>query len=173
MALATSTAACLGENSSCARASTTRIPRTVSATKRALRGALRMNLARAITSITGLPTAAPLGLTTCMAAEVASWGELAEPVPNHVLADEHRHVLAPIVDRHGVPDHLRINGRGPSPRANHPLFSGGVQPGDFLRQVLVDEGALLERTTHLPLLLIDGIPTAGCRGDPEGCYPDG
>src|SRR5215831_1685126 len=152
MALATSTAACLGENSSCARASTTRIPRTVSATKRALRGALRMNLARAITSITGLPTAAPLRLAACMAAEVASGRELAEPVPNHVLADEHGHVLAAIVDRHGVPDHLGIDGRGPSPRADHPLLSRGVQPGDLLGQILVDEGALLERTAHLPVL---------------------
>src|SRR5215472_3364479 len=124
------------------------MPRTVSATRRALRGARRMYLARAITSITVLPTGAPLGFTARVAAEVAGGRELAEPVANHVLADEHRDVLSAVVDRHRVPDHLRIDGRGPGPRADHPLLSCGVQPRDLLGQILVDEGALLERTTH-------------------------
>src|SRR5262249_9886151 len=115
MALATSTAACLGENSSWASASTTRMPRTVSATRRALRGARRMYLARAFPPITVLPTAAPLGFAACVAAEVSGGRKLAEPVPNHVLADEHWDVLAAIVDRHGVTDHLGVDGRGPSP----------------------------------------------------------
>src|SRR5262249_43612344 len=124
------------------------MPRTVSATRRALRGARRMYLARALTSITGLPSGSPLRFTAGVAGEVAGGRELAEPVPNHVLANEHGDVLSAVVDRHRVPDHLRIDGRGPSPRADHPLLSCGVQPRDFLGQILVDEGALLERTTH-------------------------
>src|SRR5262249_58535556 len=124
------------------------MPRTVSATRRALRGARRMYLARAITSITVLPPGAPLGFPARVAGEVAGGRDLAEPVPNHVLGDEHRDVLSAVVARHRVPDHRRIDGRGPSPRADHPLLSCGVQPRDFLGQILVDEGALLERTTH-------------------------
>src|SRR5437899_1003779 len=112
MAFATSAAACLGENSSCARASATRRPRTMSATSRAMRGARRMYFARAMTSIRPLPQpTAALGLAG-VAAEVAGRSELAQLVPDHVLADEDGHVLAPVVDGHGVADHLREDRRG-------------------------------------------------------------
>src|ERR1700730_323603 len=100
MAFATSTAACFGENWSCARASTTRMPRTKSAISRALRGVRRMYLARAMTSIRrSSRAAAALGPAAGVAAEVPGGGELAELVADHVLADEHGHVFAPVVDR--------------------------------------------------------------------------
>src|SRR5437773_7866147 len=51
IALATSRAACLGENSRYARASDTFMPFTESATSRALRGVLRTNFCTAETSI--------------------------------------------------------------------------------------------------------------------------
>src|SRR5215467_11306312 len=132
MAFATSTAACLGENWSCASASATRRPRTMSASRRAFRGARRMYLARAITSIRRLPQPAPALRPAGVAAEVAGGGELAELVPDHVLVDEHGHVLAPVVHRDGVTDHLREDRRRARPGADHLLVARLVEPVDLL-----------------------------------------
>src|ERR1700694_1525602 len=100
IAFTTSFAACLGENSRYARASETFIPFTESPTSRALRGALRTNLCTADTSIVATTSLFSLldrrrlfGVGA-MAAEMPRRRELAEPVADHVLADEHGHVLA-------------------------------------------------------------------------------
>src|SRR5258708_39746973 len=154
MALATSTAACLGENLSCASASATRRPRTMSAIRRALRGARRMYLERAMTSIRRLPRpAAALRPAAGVAAEVTGGRELAELVPDHVLADEHGDVLAAIVDRDRVPDHLGEDRRRACPGANHALVARHVELGDLLRQLLVDVRAFLQRPGHRLSLL--------------------
>src|SRR3989442_2835912 len=107
IALATSRAACLGENSSTARASDTFIPLTESATRRALRGVLRTNLWTADTSIvaTFLLDRRRLFGVRAVAAEVTCRRELAKAVTDHVLADEDRHVFAAVVHRDGVTDH--------------------------------------------------------------------
>ena len=47
-----------------------------------------------------------------VAAESPGRGELAELVPDHLLGHEDGHVLAPVVDRDGVPDHLGEDRRG-------------------------------------------------------------
>src|ERR1700716_4585524 len=90
IALATSRAACFGENSSMARASVTFIPLTESATSLALRGVRRTNLCTADTSIvaTALLQRRRFFGVSAVAAEVAGGRELTQPVANHVFADE-------------------------------------------------------------------------------------
>src|SRR5437868_13588489 len=78
--------------------------------------------------------------------------ELAELVPDHLLGDEHRHVLAAVVDGDRVPDHLREDGRRAGPRANHVLLSRLVHRRDAVEQTLLDERPLLARSRHLPSL---------------------
>src|SRR6202140_5987623 len=90
IALATSRAACFGENSSWARASATFIPLTESATSLALRGVRRTNLCTADTSIVAtllLQRRRFFGVGA-VAAEVTGGGELSQPVAHHVFADE-------------------------------------------------------------------------------------
>src|SRR5947209_19302100 len=89
-----------------------------------------------------------------MPAEHPGWRELAQLVADHRLGDEHRHVLAPVVDGDRVADHLREDRGGPRPGAEHPLFARGVHGLDPVHQPLFDERPLLARATHrfLPLL---------------------
>src|SRR3989475_12200805 len=113
IALATSRAACFGENSRYASASVTFMPLTESATSRALRGVRRTYFWTAATSIVAnflLQRRRLFGMGA-VAAEVASRRKLAEPVADHVLADENRHVLAAVVDADGVADHVGIDDR--------------------------------------------------------------
>src|ERR1044072_5623302 len=80
--------------------------------------------------------------------------ELAELVPDHLLGDEHGHVLAAVVDRDRVPDHLREDGRGARPGADHPLLVLLVHRLDAAHQPLLDERPFLAAPAHLlPLLL--------------------
>src|SRR5882762_525113 len=142
IALATSFAACLGENSSCARASATRMPFTESATSLALRGVRRTNLCTAETSIVAtFSTSAPSTFRCGCRGR-----ELAKPVADHVLADEHRHVLAPVVHRDGVPDHVRVDDRRASPGADHLLVARQVHLVDLFLERGADERPLLRRT---------------------------
>src|SRR5581483_9163087 len=94
------------------------------------------------------------GAIAGMAAEGPRRRELAELVPDHLLGDEHGHVLAPVVDGDRVAHHLREDRRGPRPRLDHPLVARGVHSLDPRHQALLDERALLARSTHrfLPLL---------------------
>src|SRR5260370_13740545 len=86
-----------------------------------------------------------------MAAEVPRRRELAQPVADHVLADEHRHVLTAVVDANGVADHVGIDDRGARPGADHLLLARQVQLVDLGLQRCADERALLGRSTHLLL----------------------
>src|SRR4029077_9991612 len=76
-------------------------------------------------------------------------GELAELVPDHRLRDEHRHVLAAVVHRDRVPDHVRHDRGTARPGTHDLLLALLVHVVDLLRQVLVDEGAFLHAAGHL------------------------
>src|SRR5258708_12721164 len=86
--------------------------------------------------------------------------ELAQLVADHLLGDEHRHVLAAVVDRDRVPDHFREDRRGPRPGADHVLLTGLVHRGDAAEQPLLDEGALLARSRHLAATFLPAAPWA-------------
>src|SRR5256714_4056048 len=83
-----------------------------------------------------------------MAAEAPRRRELAELVADHLLGDEDGHVLAAVVDRNRVPDHLREDRRRPRPGADHPLLVGRVHRLDAAHQPLLDERALLGAAAH-------------------------
>src|SRR6476646_6128551 len=153
-----SRAAARGVNASTARASGTLRPRTCSATTRALRADVRTHLAWARTVGMSVVTAnlALLHLRLAVAgvaAERPRRGELAELVPDHLLGHEDRHVLAPVVDRDRVADHLWEDRRGARPGADHPLLPGGVHRLDPGEEPLLDERPLLRRPAHLAPLL--------------------
>ena len=76
--------------------------------------------------------------------------ELAELVPDHRLRDEHRHVLAAVVHRDRVPEHVRDDRRAARPGAHHLLLALLVHVVDLLHQVVVDERTLLQRPRHQP-----------------------
>src|SRR5579872_6675078 len=147
MTLATSCAACRGENSSCASASLTRMPTTASATSRAFLGVLRTYFAFAITSISLLEGARALRVVA-MAAKAPRGRELAQFVADHVLADVDGHVLLPVVDRDRMADHVRVDRRIACPGADDPLLTKLVHLRDLLLQVLVDERTLLGASAH-------------------------
>src|SRR5947199_4043441 len=88
-----------------------------------------------------------------MAAEHPRRRELPELVADHLLADEDGHVLAAVVDRDRVADHLGEDRRRPRPGADHLLAAGFVHPSDAAHQPLLDERALLARPRHLTLVL--------------------
>src|ERR687894_1190753 len=77
-------------------------------------------------------------------AERAGRRELAELVADHRLGDVHGHVLATVVDGHGVADHVGDDGRAAGPGLDDLLLALGVEGVDLAEQMLVDEGALLE-----------------------------
>src|SRR3954469_16309010 len=76
-------------------------------------------------------------------------GELPQLVPDHGLRDEHGHVLAAVVHRDRVPDHLGDDRGAPRPGSDDPLVAALVHVLDLDEQVLVDERAFLHRTRHL------------------------
>ena len=88
-----------------------------------------------------------------MVAERTGRRELAEFVTDHRLGDVHRDVLAAVVDRDGVTDHVGDDRRATAPRLDDLLLAFGVQLVDLLQQVVVDERALLQRTRHLTISL--------------------
>src|SRR5579875_1096223 len=86
-----------------------------------------------------------------MAAEGPRGRELAELVPHHRLGDEHRDVLAAVVDGDGVTQHRRNDHRPPGPRLDYGLGALLVLRVHLLHQMVVDEGPLLQATRHLRL----------------------
>src|SRR5690606_7318768 len=86
------------------RASATDFPRTWSATSRAFCAATRTNLNLALPCMTrSLPGLLVGGVTL----ERTGGGKFAKLVTNHVLADQHRHVLAAVVNGDRQTHHLR------------------------------------------------------------------
>src|SRR4029450_11243925 len=145
--LRTGSAAARGVNCRMRRASSTCRPRMRSPIRRALNGVTRTNRACALTSISGLPHSCR-PLLRAVDAEGPGRRELAELVADHGLRDVHGHVLAPVVDRDRVPDHVGDDRRAPRPGADHPLVALAVQLVDLLQQVVVHEGTLLPPTRH-------------------------
>src|SRR4029077_4502197 len=95
-----------------------------------------------------------------VAAERSGRRELAELVPDHLLADEHGYVLTTVVDGDGVPDHLREDRGRARPGADHPLLPARVHRLDAAEQPLLDERSLLGTATHLTPLLLRAAPAA-------------
>ncbi len=67
--------------------------------------------------------------------------ELAQLVPDHRLGDEHRHVLATVVDGEGVTDEVRDDGGPARPGLDDLLGVLLVLDVDLLEQMVVDERA--------------------------------
>src|SRR4051794_10435370 len=88
--------------------------------------------------------------------------ELAELVPDHALGDEHRDVLATVVHRDRVPEHVGDDRRAARPGLDHLLAVLVVLVVHLLEQVVVDERALLQTAWHLsdPLALLVRTTTA-------------
>src|SRR5437660_472343 len=83
-----------------------------------------------------------------VAAEVPRGRELTESVADHVFADEHRHMLAAVVDADRVPDHVGIDHRRTGPGADHLLLARSVHLVDLGLQRIADERPFLRRSTH-------------------------
>src|SRR6478736_231648 len=107
-------------------ASTPFLPRTRSMTRRSFRGLMRTPLAwaraRSVSSCTRSLRVIRAAFTCAIvpyslalrrlfragvAAEITRRGEFAQLVADHVFPDEHRHVLAAVVDGDRVADHVR------------------------------------------------------------------
>src|SRR5690348_14972056 len=106
-------------------------PRTWSATRRAFCAEMRAPRRMALASIV-ISLLLRLGglLVGRMTLERARHGELAELVPDHVLVDEHRHVLAAVVDRERQTDHFRNDHRAARPRLD-PALGPRRDPSDL------------------------------------------
>src|SRR5581483_1404435 len=89
------------------------------------------------------------GAVAGMAAERPRRRELAELVPDHLLGDEHGHVLAAVVDGDRVRDHLREDRRGARPGADHVLLARLVHRLDPAHPPLLHERPLLGTSAHL------------------------
>src|SRR5207244_6130209 len=75
-----------------------------------------------------------------MAVEHAGRRELAELVADHLLGDQDRNVLLPVVDAEGEPDELRQNGRAPAPDPDQLMAARRARLLGLLEQIAVDKG---------------------------------
>src|ERR671920_853841 len=82
--------------------------------------------------------------------------ELAELVTDHGVTDEHRDVLAPVVHRDRVADHVGHDHGATRPRPDDVAAAPLVLEVHLLHEVAVHEGALLQAARHLFLLVISG-----------------
>src|SRR5437879_2062359 len=153
-------AAARGVYSRVARASPTDLPRIWSRTSRAFRAETRTNRARATVFIRlGLPRRGGGGLLgLAVRLERARERELAEPVADHVLGHVDGNELLAVVHGQRVAHELRRDRRPPRPRLEDLLLAGAVELLDPPVQLLVDEGSLLGRTSHAPLLFLSLRP---------------
>src|SRR5690606_30919161 len=110
--------------------------------------------------------AATLLVVLLVAAEGARRGELPELVPDHRLGHEDRDVLAPVMHGDRVPEHGRHDHGAARPGLDHVLALGLVLRDDLAKQVVVDEGALLETAWHLLTLLL-ALLADGAAADDE------
>ncbi len=78
-----------------------------------------------------------------MAPEQPGRGKLAEFMTNHILADEHRDELIPVVHGNRVANEVRRNRRRSRPRLNYLLFVLAVHQLHLLEEFFLDERALL------------------------------
>src|SRR5215467_3539836 len=104
--------------------------------------------------------AAALPVVLVVTLERAGQRELAELVPDHRLGDEHRHVLAPVVHRDRVAEHLGDDRRTARPGLDDLLGVLVVRDLHLLGQVVVDERTLLQTAWHGLTPLPGGVTTA-------------
>src|SRR6266705_2296012 len=83
-----------------------------------------------------------------VALENASQREFAQLVPHHVFRDVYRDVLLAVVDRDSQPDEVGQDGGAPRPGLDRALVARRARRVDFLHQMVVHEGTLLDRTSH-------------------------
>src|SRR5207248_2747761 len=95
-----------------------------------------------------------------VAAERPRRRELAQLVPDHLLRDEHGHVLAAVVNGDRVPDHLGEDRRGARPGADHRLLARLVHRLDPAHQPFLHERPLLARPRHLAASLLAAAAAA-------------
>src|SRR4051812_27518542 len=145
-----------------ASASSTGLPRTMSATCRMRLVEERIYLPLAIASMI-LPLllrsarggAGRLGLFGFhVAAERAGKRELAQLVPDHVLGDEHGDEGLPVMHRDGLPHELGGNHRAAAPGLDGRLLGARARFLHLLQKVAVHERAFFLRSRHL------GVPYA-------------
>src|SRR3954462_10082249 len=128
--------------------------RTYRATARARTGAaaeLSAVVAATFSPLLFRPDLAPARLAVVL--DVAPEGprgrELAQLVADHRVRDEHRHVLAAVVHRDRVADHVGDDGGPAGPGPDDGLLARLVEDVHLLEQVVVNEGALLQAARHL------------------------
>src|SRR6185295_13579784 len=159
--LATGSLAACGAHRRMSSASDTDLPRTRSMTRRAFVAETRTK--RAFATADGYSVvilikvlcssrkrSSPLRLAVVLdvTLERTRRRELAELVPDHRLGDEHRDMLAAVVDREGVPDEVGDDGRPTRPGLDDLLGVLLVLYVDLLEQVVVDERTLLKTAWH-------------------------
>src|SRR5262245_8313912 len=159
------------------RASSTDLPRTRSMTRRAFVAETRTKRAFATADgycsteviscylCSSRKRSSPLGLPVVLDVTLERTGrcELAELVPDHRLGDEHRDMLAAVVDREGVPDEVGDDGRSTRPGLDDLLGVLLVLHVDLLEQMVVDERTLFQAAWHrllLPVVLLAGAPAS-------------
>jgi hypothetical protein len=75
--------------------------------------------------------------------------ELTQLVTDHGFGDIHRNVTATVMDRNGVTDHVRNNGRTTRPGLDNALLSAGVKYVYLLQEVVVDKWTFFQTARHL------------------------
>ena len=83
---------------------------------------------------------------TAVLAENAGRGKLTEFVPDHVLGDEDRHMLAAVVDRDGVANEVWIDDGCARPGLHDALLIDRIHCLNAGKEPLLDERSLLRRT---------------------------
>src|SRR5690349_6977117 len=148
--LRTRWAAFLLVNWSTSLARPTGMPRTRSATRRAFCAEMRALRRIALASVLILLAL----LVAAVALEGTGHRELAELVPDHVLVDQYRHVLATVVDGDGQAHHFGQDHRAARPGLDRTLVVGGNGGFHLLCEVQVDERTFLQGARHDRFLLL-------------------
>ena len=68
--------------------------------------------------------------------------ELPQLMAHHILGKITGNKLPPIVDRNGVPHHVRGDGRSPRPSSDHYLLIGLIHVHDLLEKMIINKWAL-------------------------------
>src|SRR3954453_22741182 len=128
--------------------------RTYRATARARTGAaaeLSAVVAATFSPLLFRPGLAPARLAVVLdvAPEGPRGSELPQLVADHRVRDEHRHVLAAVVHRDRVVDHVGDDGGPAGPGPDDGLLARLVEDVHLLEQVVVNERALLQAAWHL------------------------
>src|SRR5580658_5786505 len=83
-----------------------------------------------------------------VAFEGARGGKFTQLVPHHILGNVNRDKFLSVMNREGMADELRKNGRTARPRAHHFLLIGRGEHGQLGFQMRVGKGSLLDGSAH-------------------------